>query len=70
MVGPNCMGLLNTDPAVSLDVLTAPVTAINLGLEMFAASLEDQGAEAVHVDWRPPAGGDDRLLAILDKLRR
>jgi hypothetical protein len=30
----------------------------------------DQGAEAVHVEWRPPAGGDDRLLAILDKLRR
>lgn len=55
---------------VELEILTAPVAAINLGLESFAASLEDQGARAVHVDWRPPAGGDDRLLAILDKLRR
>ena len=57
-------------PPVDLDLLTAPVAAVNVGLESFAASLEDQGAEAVHVDWHPPAGGDDRLLAILDKLRR
>jgi FdrA protein len=46
------------------------VAAVNIGLESFSASLTDQGAEVVHVEWRPPAGGDDRLLAILDKLRR
>jgi FdrA protein len=57
-------------PPVDLELLTAPVAAVNIGLESFASSLLDQGAEAIHVDWRPPAGGDDRLLAILDKLRR
>ena len=57
-------------PPVDVDLLTAPVAAVNIGLESFATSLEDQGAEVVHVDWQPPAGGDDRLLAILDKLRR
>ncbi len=57
-------------PRVALEVLTAPVAAVNIGLESFSASLTDQGAEVVHVEWRPPAGGDDRLLAILDKLRR
>jgi hypothetical protein len=31
--------------------------AINIGLEDFADSLEDQGAEAVHVAWRPPMEG-------------
>jgi FdrA protein len=47
----------------------APLVAINVGLESFHASLVAQGAEAVHVDWRPPAGGDDHLLGILDRLR-
>jgi len=57
-------------PPVDLELLTAPVAAVNIGLESFSASLIEQGAESVHVDWQPPAGGDDRLLAILDKLRR
>jgi FdrA protein len=58
------------EPPVSLELLTTPVAAVNIGLESFSASLTEQGAESVHVDWQPPAGGDDRLLAILDKLRR
>jgi len=58
------------EPPVDAKLLAVPVVAVNVGLESFAASLKDQGAEAVHVEWRPPAGGDDRLLAILDKLRR
>lgn len=55
---------------VDADVLKGPLAAINLGLETFASSLIEQGAAAVHVDWRPPAGGDERLISILDKLRR
>ena len=43
--------------------------AINVGLESFADSLRDQGAEVVHVDWRPPAGGDERLASLLTRLR-
>jgi FdrA protein len=58
------------DPPVDAEVLGEPVVAINVGLESFAASLVDQGAEAIHVDWQPPAGGDDRLMAILDRMRR
>jgi len=57
-------------PPVDLELLTTPVAAVNIGLESFSTSLTEQGAESVHVDWQPPAGGDDRLLAILDKLRR
>ncbi len=43
--------------------------AINVGLESFTDSLRDQGAEVVHVDWRPPAGGDERLASLLTRLR-
>ena len=43
--------------------------AINVGLESFTDSLRDQGAEVVQVDWRPPAGGDERLANLLTRLR-
>ncbi len=39
------------------DLFGQELKAVNIGLEDFAASLEDQGAEAVHVDWRPPLEG-------------
>jgi len=42
--------------------------AINLGIQDFAESLRAQGAEVVHVDWTPPAGGDRELLDLLDQL--
>ena len=54
---------------VSLDALAGPLAAINIGLESFHDSLAETGAEVLQVEWRPPAGGDDRLRAILDKLR-
>ena len=54
-------------PEVALDGLAAPIAAINVGLESFHHSLLAQEARAVHVDWRPPAGGDEKLMAILRK---
>ena len=42
--------------------------AINIGVQDFAASLQIQGAQVVHVDWSPPAGGDPELIELLDKL--
>ncbi len=54
--------------AVPLEALAAPV-AINVGLESFYASLVGQGARAIQVDWRPPAGGDERLQAILERMK-
>ncbi len=54
---------------VALESLTGPLSAINVGLEIFADSLKDQGAEVVWVDWRPPAGGNERLASILARMR-
>jgi len=50
------------------DVLDQPLVVINLGLKVFAESLEQQGVEVVQVDWIPPAGGDAEMLDLLDEL--
>lgn len=42
---------------------------INLGLHSFAETLRGTGTPVVDVDWKPPAGGDPELIAILDTLR-
>jgi FdrA protein len=42
-----------------------PPRVINIGLEMFAEDLQAAGVEVVHVDWRPPTGGNARLAALL-----
>ncbi|HOV06085.1 MAG TPA: acyl-CoA synthetase FdrA [Anaerolineaceae bacterium] len=54
---------------VDLDALKKPLAAINVGLESFAANLKDQGAPYVHVDWKPPAGGNEKLMNILQKMK-
>ncbi|MEM7587296.1 MAG: acyl-CoA synthetase FdrA [Acidobacteriota bacterium] len=56
-------------PAVARDGLAAPIAAINVGLEIFHDGLQAQEASSVHVDWRPPAGGNERLAAILRRMR-
>jgi FdrA protein len=59
-----------TGPGVSLDLLQAPLAAVNVGLESFYESVTGQGATAVHVDWRPPAGGNEKLAALLKKMKQ
>lgn len=54
---------------VALEKLNQPLAAINVGLESFYSSLVGQGAQAVHVDWQPPAGGNEKLAAILAKMK-
>lgn len=49
-------------------LLTEPCVVINLGLKKFAENLEVQDVEVVQVDWTPPAGGDQELIDLLDKL--
>jgi Protein of unknown function (DUF1116) len=44
------------------------VAAVNVGLPSFAAAIRDQGAPALDVDWRPPAGGDAEAVAMLSRL--
>ena len=60
----------NTYPPMNLEQLNQPLAAINVGLESFYESLTLQGAQAVHVEWRPPAGGNERLAALLQKMKK
>ncbi len=53
------------DPAV----LQQPLAAINVGLESFTESLTARGTAVIQVDWRPPAGGNERLAGILARMK-
>jgi FdrA protein len=53
---------------VPLEAFASP-SVINVGLETFFDSAVAQGAGAVQVDWRPPAGGDEHLMEILAKMK-
>ena len=50
------------------DLLDGPVAVVNIGLAQFARTLEGLGVDAVQVDWSPPAGGNRRMIDLLDKL--
>jgi FdrA protein len=57
-------------PPVQASALATPLAAINVGLESFAASLTAQGAAVVQMEWRPPAGGNEKLAGILARLNK
>jgi len=65
------MSQIGTAPSeiVGLAVLKQPFAAINVGLESFKESLESQHAQVVQVDWRPPASGNEKLMAILERMK-
>jgi FdrA protein len=60
----------NQFPPVDLEQLKQPLAAINVGLESFYESLTSQGAQAVHVEWRPPAGGNEKLASLLARMKK
>jgi len=41
---------------------------VNIGISTFADDLHSQDVEVIHVDWKPPAGGDIEMLKLLEKL--
>jgi FdrA protein len=54
---------------VDLASINSPLAAINFGLESFTESLQSQHAQAIQVDWRPPASGNEALMAILARMK-
>jgi len=55
---------------VDLETLSRKLEAINVGLESFAENLLAQETPTVHVDWRPPAGGNEKLANILERMKK
>lgn len=43
---------------------------VNIGLVGFAEDLRGREVPVVHVDWSPPAGGDQAMIDLLEKMGR
>lgn len=61
--------VISTGKPIDLASLRKPTAGINIGLESFSENLALQGAPTIQVDWRPPAGGNERLMSILEKMK-
>jgi hypothetical protein len=57
--------MASTSPRVELPI---EARVVNVGLPLFADAIAAQGADVVHVDWRPPAGGDSVAVRALTDL--
>jgi FdrA protein len=55
---------------VDLNTLNKPLEGINVGLESFYENLKAQNVPTLQVEWKPPAGGNERLMSILDKMKQ
>ena len=60
-------------PAISdslQDLLNSKPRIINIGLQSFTDSIVEYGGKAVQYDWKPIAGGNKRLIKILNRLAK
>jgi hypothetical protein len=44
------------------------VRVINMGIDSFSEDLKKAEVPVIQMDWRPPAGGNRKLIALLDSL--
>lgn len=51
------------------DFFGKEIKVINMGLDAFGEDLKAQKVETLQMDWRPPAGGNERLSILLNKLK-
>ncbi|QHW36040.1 acyl-CoA synthetase FdrA [Staphylococcus ursi] len=56
-VSDEIVQLLNVKPSI-----------INIGLKSFSEAIRDSGAECVQFNWKPIAGGDEKLMKVLQFL--
>jgi FdrA protein len=66
---PEAEGMGSDFTPVDLASLSGKFSAINVGLDSFTESLQAQDAEVVQVDWKPAAGGNADMLALLEKMK-
>ncbi len=51
------------------ELFKSELKIINMGLESFYEDLKKQAVPALHVQWKPKAGGNARMVALLDRLK-
>jgi len=51
-----------------MPIVGRKIGVVNIGLKSFAENLEKQGIDVIHVNWRPPAGGDLERIRLLSQI--
>ena len=52
------------------ELFTKELVVVNMGLDSFADTLRKEKVDVLQMDWKPPAGGDKRVISLLEKLGR
>jgi FdrA protein len=52
------------------NLFTQELKVINMGLESFHDELKSQHVQTVQVAWKPRAGGSQKMLSLLNKLKK
>jgi len=50
------------------ELFSKELVVINMGLDSFADHLRKEAVKVLPMDWKPPAGGDKRVISLLKKL--
>ncbi len=58
------------EPKEVLALFGAEIQVVNMGLPTFAEDLKRQKVPVLHADWRPPAGGNEKVLGLLERIRK
>jgi len=53
----------------TIKLFNSEIRVINLGNPIFADELKKQNVKVMSVDWRPPAGGNEKTMNLLDRIR-
>lgn len=59
---------LSEPSETTLDLINNPPRVINIGIESFTEPIVEFGGEALQFTWRPRAGGNKKLIRILNEL--
>ncbi len=51
------------------ELFNKDLKVVNIGLEAFYRELKSQNIDAIHVNWRPPAGGNKKMASLLSRLK-
>jgi hypothetical protein len=51
------------------ELFSKELKVINMGLESFHKDLKSQNVKSIQMNWRPAAGGNKKMLSLLDRLK-
>jgi hypothetical protein len=51
------------------ELFNKDLKVINMGLESFHKDLKSQKVESLQMNWRPVAGGNEKMRSLLERLK-